>query len=365
MSSIDIVQLGKTYGDVTALADITLHVEHGELLTILGPSGSGKTTILAIIAGLAHPTSGLVRIGNRDVTWLSAAKRNIGLVFQSYALFPHMNIYDNVAFPLAVRKLPAADIAERVAQVLGLLRLSGFEKRKPNELSGGQQQRAALARALVFRPDILLLDEPLGALDRKLREEVQVELRQLQRSLGITTILVTHDQQEALSLSDRIVVLADGRLQQVGAPEEVYLKPKNRFVADFLGTANFLDGILENRGGSLVIRLEGGGVIPCPPDAATHDGAVVAIVRPERVQLSPAGQDGPRQGGLTAEIVERVYLGQSFRYQLRTGAGRQVTAVVADRGVRFSRGETVAVSWLPQDVWIIAREDEPCAQLVA
>ena len=358
MSSIDLLRLGKTYGDVAALSDISLHVGHGELLTVLGPSGSGKSTLLAIIAGLTNPTSGSISIGNRDVTWLPAAKRNIGLVFQSYALFPHMNIYGNVAFPLVVRKIPANEIAERVAHVLRLLRLSGFERRRPGELSGGQQQRAALARALVFRPDILLLDEPLGALDRKLREEVQIELRQLQRSLGITTILVTHDQQEALSLSDRIVVLADGRLQQVGTPEEVYLKPKNTFVADFLGTANFLDGVLETHAGQRVLRLDGGAVLPCPSDIHV-DRDVVAIVRPERVQISPADEVG-----LSAEITECIYLGQSFRYQLRTGTGRNVTAVVADKGVKFSRGDKVALRWGPQDVWVVPR-DQTEAQGVA
>jgi ABC-type Fe3+/spermidine/putrescine transport system ATPase subunit len=350
MSSIDLVNLGKTYGDVTALAEISMHVGHGELVTILGPSGSGKSTLLAIIAGLTMPTYGSVSIGSRDVTWLSASKRNIGLVFQSYALFPHMSIYDNVAFPLTVRKCAGEEIRERVAHVLGLLRLTGFERRRPSELSGGQQQRAALARALVFRPDILLLDEPLGALDRKLREEVQIELRQLQRSLGITTLLVTHDQQEALSLSDRIVVLADGQLQQAGTPEAVYLKPQNAFVADFLGTANFLDGVLEKRSGETVVRLDDGAVLPCPSEIHL-DREVVAIVRPERIQIS-----APGDGGLPAEITECVYLGQSFRYQLKTGAGRHVTAVMADNGIRFARGDRVALSWGPQDVWVIARD---------
>jgi spermidine/putrescine ABC transporter ATP-binding subunit len=358
MSSINLVRLGKTYNDVVALSDISLHVDSGELLTVLGPSGSGKSTLLSIVAGLSAPTSGSVSIAGRDVTWLPASKRNIGLVFQSYALFPHMNIYDNVAFPLVVRKTSPSEIAARVAQVLGLLRLSGFERRKPSELSGGQQQRAALARALVFRPDILLLDEPLGALDRKLREDVQIELRQLQRSLGITTILVTHDQQEALSLSDRIVVLADGRLQQVGTPEEVYLKPKTTFVADFLGTANFLDGVLENHAGQTMLRLDGGTVLPCPSDIRV-DQDVVAIVRPERVQISPAEEDG-----LSAEITERVYLGQSIRYQLRTGTGRSVTAVIADKGMNFSRGDKVALRWGPQDVWVVPRDREG-AQAVA
>jgi ABC-type Fe3+/spermidine/putrescine transport system ATPase subunit len=198
-----------------------------------------------MIAGLTSPSSGRIDIGGRDVTWLPAARRNVGLEIQSYALFPHMSVYDNVAFPLSVRAQDKTETRRRVAEALRLVRLAGFERRRPSQLSGGQQQRVALARAFVFEPEILLLDEPLGALDRKLREQLQVELRQLQRSLGITTVLVTHDQEEALSLSDRIVVLDEGRVQQVATPEDAYLKPSNRFVADFLGTANLFEGVVQ------------------------------------------------------------------------------------------------------------------------
>ena len=251
MSTIDLIDVAKRYGPVTAVEDVQLHVDEGELVTVLGPSGSGKTTLLTMIAGLAGPSAGRIDIGGRDVTWLPAAKRNVGLVFQSYALFPHMSVHDNVAFPLSVRRLGRAEIDRRVAEALRLVRLAGFERRRPAQLSGGQQQRVALARAFVFEPEILLLDEPLGALDRKLREQLQVELRQLQRSLGITTILVTHDQEEALSLSDRIVVLDDGRVQQIGTPEDAYLKPRNRFVADFLGAANLFEGVLLRDGRGL------------------------------------------------------------------------------------------------------------------
>ena len=220
----------------------------GEFVTILGPSGSGKTTLLSLIAGLNRPTAGRIFIGGRDVTDAPAQQRNIGLVFQSYALFPHMTVLENVLFPLGVRKIGGAAARSQALDALKLVRLDGLQDRRPSQLSGGQQQRVALARAIVFKPDILLLDEPLGALDRKLREELQVELKQLQRTLGVTTLLVTHDQEEALSLSDRIMVLDKGRTQQVAAPAEAYLRPANRFVAEFLGIANFV-GLADGRTG--------------------------------------------------------------------------------------------------------------------
>ena len=244
MSDIRLEGVSKRYGAVAAADDVDLSVAQGEFVTILGPSGSGKTTLLSLIAGLNRPTAGRIFIGGRDVTDAPAQQRNIGLVFQSYALFPHMTVLENVLFPLGVRKINGAAARSQALDALRLVRLDGLQDRRPSQLSGGQQQRVALARAIVFKPDILLLDEPLGALDRKLREELQVELKQLQRTLGVTTLLVTHDQEEALSLSDRIMVLDKGRTQQVAAPAEAYLKPANRFVAEFLGIANFvgLDG---------------------------------------------------------------------------------------------------------------------------
>ena len=257
--------MSKRYGAVAAADEVDLAVAQGEFVTILGPSGSGKTTLLSLIAGLNRPTAGRIFIGGRDVTDAPAQERNIGLVFQSYALFPHMTVLENVLFPLGVRKINGAAARSQALEALKLVRLDGLQDRRPSQLSGGQQQRVALARAIVFKPDILLLDEPLGALDRKLREELQVELKQLQRTLGVTTILVTHDQEEALSLSDRIMVLDKGRTQQVAAPAEAYLRPANRFVAEFLGIANF-------------VGLDGGGT---------------GLVRPERVRLAPAGERRP------------------------------------------------------------------------
>ena len=346
MSSIQLQSVSRHYGAVAAVDDVSLDVEQGEFVTILGPSGSGKTTVLTMIAGLNQPSAGSIHIGGRDVTALPASQRNIGLVFQSYALFPHMNVFDNVAFPLSVRKVGAAETRRRVGEALARVRLDGFERRKPGQLSGGQQQRVALARAIVFMPDILLLDEPLGALDRKLREEVQVELRRLQRDLGITTILVTHVQEEALSLSDRIVVLDRGRVQQTAAPQDAYLRPSNRFVADFLGTANFLEGHVGPDRRS--IRLDGGQVMPCGAPRLPEGARVTAILRPERVALAP----GDAGGILPATISEAVYLGQSVRYHVETPAGPMVAVAPGGRG-GFAAGARVRASWQPEDVWII------------
>src|SRR6266404_7643677 len=237
MSDIRLEGVTKRYGAFAAADNVDLAVSQGEFVTILGPSGSGKTTLLSLIAGLNRPTAGRIFIGGRDVTDATAQERNIGLVFQSYALFPHMTALENVLFPLGVRGIGGAEARERAIDALKLVQLQGLGDRRPSQLSGGQQQRVALARAVVFKPDILLLDEPLGALDRKLREEVRGEIHQLQRRLGITTIMVTHDQDEALSLSDRIVVLQGGRVQQIDTPINAYHRPNSRFVADFLGLA--------------------------------------------------------------------------------------------------------------------------------
>jgi putative spermidine/putrescine transport system ATP-binding protein len=323
MSDIRLEGVSKRYGTVAAADNVDLSVAQGEFVTILGPSGSGKTTLLSLIAGLNRPTSGRIFIGGRDVTEAPAQERNIGLVFQSYALFPHMTVLDNVLFPLGVRRITGAPARERALEALKLVRLDGLQDRRPSQLSGGQQQRVALARAVVFKPDILLLDEPLGALDRKLREELQVELKQLQRTLGVTTLLVTHDQEEALSLSDRIMVLNHGKTQQVAAPAEAYLKPANRFVAEFLGIANFI-GL---------------------------DGGRTALVRPERVRLEGAGVNG----GRPAKVIEAIYLGQMVRYHLQLDEGAApMVAAMPFVGRAYEAGEKVSVSWDAADLWPVA-----------
>ena len=318
MTDIRLEGISKHYGAFKAADNVDLAVAQGEFVTILGPSGSGKTTLLSLIAGLAQPTGGRILIGGRDVTGSSPQQRNVGLVFQSYALFPHMSVFDNVAFPLRVRKTAGDALKKKVMAALELVQLDGLAGRRPAQLSGGQQQRVALARAFVFEPDILLLDEPLGALDRKLREELQVELKQLQRRLGVTTILVTHDQEEALSLSDRVMVLNLGQVQQIAAPQEAYLRPANRFVADFLGIANF---------------------VPLP------DGRE-GVIRPERIRLT-------REGGHPAQVVEAVYLGQAVRYHLTAGE-RSFVASAPFVGQPHAIGETVGLTWDAADVWPVA-----------
>jgi putative spermidine/putrescine transport system ATP-binding protein len=352
MTTIELNQVSRHYGPIRAVDRISLRVETGEYATILGPSGSGKTTMLSLIAGIAAPTAGSILIGGRDVTHLPAAARNVGLVFQSYALFPHMTVFDNVAFPMRVRRTKPAELRRRVEEALALVRLEAFGARKPHQLSGGQQQRVALARAVVFKPDILLLDEPLGALDRKLREEVRGEIHQLQRRLGITTIMVTHDQDEALSLSDRIVVLHGGRVQQIDTPINAYHRPNSRFVADFLGLANFLEGDLERSGGRAAIRLPSGEALPCAAPAEPRSGAVCGVLRPEDVQVA----NGDAGGLLGGRIAEAVFFGESVRYTIALRSGLRVLAHVPGSRSYFSEGAEVHLTWAPDRIWILPQE---------
>nr|WP_192894273.1 ABC transporter ATP-binding protein [Lysinibacillus composti] len=245
MKGIKIDHVSRIFNDNVALADVSLDVKEGEFFSLLGPSGCGKSTLLNIIAGFLEPTDGLVYIGGNNVTDLLPYRRNIGMVFQNYALFPHLTVFENVAYGLKIKKLPRKEIEERVTEALSLVQLSSFAKRRPHQLSGGQQQRVAIARALAIQPSILLLDEPLSNLDAKLRKEMQFELRNIQQRVGITTVLVTHDQEEALSISDRIGILGKGHLQQVGSPLEVYRRPANRFVAEFIGQVNLFEAVAK------------------------------------------------------------------------------------------------------------------------
>ncbi len=350
MTTVEFAEVSKHYGDVRAVDGVSLRVETGEFATILGPSGSGKTTMLSIIAGIAPPTSGAILIGGRDVTNLKAADRNVGLVFQSYALFPHMSVAENVAFPLKVRRVAKAEIAARVKEALALVRLEDYGGRKPSELSGGQQQRVALARAIVFKPDILLLDEPLAALDRKLREEVRAEIHALQRRLGITTLMVTHDQDEALSLSDRIVVLDQGRVQQIDTPFTAYHQPRNRFVAGFLGLANFLEGELQANGTSAVIRLASGERIACGA-ARSANGTVCGLLRPEDIRVSNGSG-----GRVSGKVKESVFFGESVRYAVALDSGFEIIAHVPGSRSKLPEGAHVNLDWEPDQVWLLPGE---------
>jgi ABC-type Fe3+/spermidine/putrescine transport system ATPase subunit len=340
----------KRFGAVTALAGVDLTVEEGEFLTILGPSGSGKTTLLKAVAGFEVPDEGSVRLGDQDVTVTPARSRNVGMVFQNYALFPHMTVAENVAFPLEMRRLPKPETARRVAEALALVELEGYGARLPRQLSGGQQQRVALARAVVFGPALLLLDEPFGALDRKLREQLQLEVRRLQRRLRLTTLFITHDQEEALIMSDRIAVMDRGLIQQIGTPSEVYDRPASRFVADFVGESNLLEGTVQDG----LLHLPGFGALS-PPEAAAP-GPALALLRPEALRLGEDATQLPQR--TEAVVVETVFLGLSVKYRLRTDAGADLLARLplrASAGPVAAEGARVAVGFAAQDVHVVPR----------
>ena len=311
MARLQLTGLTKTYGDFHAVAGVDLDIRQGELVVLLGPSGCGKTTTLRMIAGFIAPTAGEIRLGGNDITRQPPWRRNTGLVFQSYALFPHLSVADNVAFGLRMRKLPQPKIATKLTEVLRLVRLEGLANRLPRELSGGQQQRVALARALVIEPDILLLDEPLSNLDAKLRHEVRVEIRELQKELGLTTVMVTHDQEEALTMADRLVVMSNGQVQQVGSQRELYENPANTFVAGFVGRTNFLHGRVEGPG---IFRTESGLGICCDESAAAN-GRTLAL-RPERLSLATAPLAGA-ENCFPGTVEFASYLGGILEYYVR------------------------------------------------
>ena len=330
----------KRYGAVVALGGVSLSVAAGEFLTILGPSGSGKTTLLKVVAGFEFPDAGRVTVGGADITDVSPAKRNIGMVFQNYALFPHMSVARNIAFPLQMRGVPRSEIERRVVQAMALVELRGYGERLPSQLSGGQQQRVALARAVVFDPTLLLLDEPFGALDRKLRESMQLEVRRLQRRLGLTTVFITHDQEEALVLSDRIAVMDGGVIRQIGAPDEIYDRPADAFVAQFIGESNLLvgeiaapDRVLLDGGTSVTVRGLGGG-----------RGRVRLLVRPEKMAIDSA------TNRFTGTVVEAVYLGEAHKLRVRVAEGVELMV----RGHHaMSAGASVTVGFAPEDAHVI------------
>src|SRR5262249_35458788 len=315
-SSLNLVELRKTFGRTIAVDGVSLTVEPGEFLTLLGPSGSGKTTTLMTIAGFESPDSGEVRLNGRDITGLAPYQRGIGVVFQNYALFPHMTVFENVAFSLRMRDVARSEIGRRVSETLGLVRLSGFEGRYPRQLSGGQQQRIALARALVFEPAVLLLDEPLGALDRLLREHMQLELRRIHQSLGTTMIYVTHDQEEALVLSDRIAIMNNGRIMQLGTPAQVYEAPASRFVAGFLGESNFFRGKLlavEDGDGEVLVsglKLR----VQCRSTVLSNE-EVEFTIRPEKIRLDEA--EGAGIDTHRGVIEDVIYSGERIKYLVR------------------------------------------------
>jgi putative spermidine/putrescine transport system ATP-binding protein len=339
-AGLSLTGIRKSYGPVPVLHGLDLEVRPGELMTLLGPSGSGKTTLLKVIAGFEQLGAGRVALGGADITELRAAKRDIGMVFQNYALFPHMTVRGNVAFPLEMRRLGRGEIARRVEAALALVNLADFGERLPRQLSGGQQQRVALARAVVFEPQLLLLDEPFGALDRKLRETMQLEVRSLQRRLGITTIFITHDQDEALIMSDRIAVMNAGRIEQLGVPTEVYERPATAFVAGFLGESNLYPGVVAAEGRLL---LDNG--LHLPARTALPAGTRIgAMIRPERVTEAASGE-----GVLEGRVVEAVYLGVAWKYRLALPGGTEIL-------LRTRRSEAIVEVGAPMRVRLAASD---------
>jgi spermidine/putrescine transport system ATP-binding protein len=344
----------KQFGDVKAVDDLSLSFDRGGFVALLGPSGCGKTTTLRMIGGFEEPTAGTVYLGEQDVTGLPPYKREVNTVFQNYALFPHMSIYDNVAFGIRQRGASRQEVAKQVPEMLELVQLAGFEKRKPTQLSGGQAQRVALARALINKPRVLLLDEPLGALDLKLRKQMQIELKRIQTEVNITFIHVTHDQEEAMTMADRIAVMNQGRIDQIGPPVELYEQPKTAFVAGFLGVSNMVAATVENGG---QVRL-GDGTSASVPAALLKDAPpnVRIGVRPEKVRLLPASDPAESGANRLAGTVRDVsYIGVSTQYIIDTPAGDELVAIVQNAGGarHLQRGESVQLLWDPEHTFVI------------
>jgi spermidine/putrescine ABC transporter ATP-binding subunit len=338
--------LSKRFGDVVAVDSINLEIAGGEFLTLLGPSGSGKTTTLMMIAGFTEPSEGRIWLGSQPVDMLPSYRRGFGMVFQNYALFPHMTAADNIGFPLKMRGISGRERARRIEEALELVRLPGFGGRYPNQLSGGQQQRVALARALVYNPPVLLMDEPLGALDKKLREEMQLEIKRIQEQLGITAIYVTHDQEEALVMSDRIAVMNLGKIEQIDAPGRIYEQPATRFVADFIGESNIIpltapatDGLLHSVVGPLRIAHDG----------RATGAATGLVVRPEKIRF--AADEPGLDNVLTGAVVEIVYAGDATKYRVRVADELALTVKRQNRAGQspFAAGDTVEIGWRAAD----------------
>lgn len=342
---IELRHISKVYSDngFKAVDDFNLEVKRGEFVTFLGPSGCGKTTTLRMIAGFEMPTSGEILLNGEDISQLPANKRPINTVFQRYALFPHMNIYDNIAFGLKLKKLPKEEIRKKVKRVLDIVDLEGFENRKISTLSGGQQQRIAIARALVNEPEILMLDEPLGALDLKMRQEMQIELKHMHDELGITFIYVTHDQEEALTMSDKIVVLSEGRIQQIGTPEDIYNEPQNAFVADFIGESNIFKGIMT---GHMKVRFCGGEFIGM--DDVAEGTLVDVVVRPEDVIITK-----PEDGIVEGEVVSVIFKGMHYEVTVESGKYEMVIRTTKC----YSVGERIGMKLEPDGIHIMLAED--------
>jgi spermidine/putrescine transport system ATP-binding protein len=346
---LHLINLVKSWADFTAVDDLTLTIPAGSFFALLGPSGCGKTTTLRMVAGLEDPTSGTIKLGDQDITGLKAFKRPVNTVFQSYALFPHMDIYENVAFGL--RRRGVKDVGKQVDDMLALVELGPMARRKPAQLSGGQQQRVAVARALINHPGVLLLDEPLGALDLKLRRQMQIELKRIQTDVGTTFVHVTHDQEEAMTMADTVAVMNKGRIEQMGDPVDIYDLPRTLFVANFLGQSNTVTGTVDGRsGGDLVVKVDGQ-TFTVPPERSTRDsGPIILGVRPEKLRADKVGADIPEgDNRVTGRVTDASFTGVSTQYMVRTpwGAEWMVFEQNRDLGERFYTGDEIVMHWKP------------------
>jgi spermidine/putrescine ABC transporter ATP-binding subunit len=353
---LTLTRLTKRYPGTTAVDAIDLDVGSGEFVTLLGPSGSGKTTTLMMVAGFTPPSEGEIAMDDRPITGMAPEHRNIGVVFQNYALFPHMRVFDNVAFPLRMRRRPKGETRTRVERALDMVHLAGLGGRLPRQLSGGQQQRVALARALVFDPGLLLMDEPLGALDRNLREQMKLEIKRIHHDVGVTVLYVTHDQEEALTMSDRVALMDRGRIAQLGSAEDLYERPASRFVAEFIGESNLLDGRVESAdGGTVFVHDRGVRLRVAPGPQAPRPGEPYTLmVRPEKIALGPAGAD-PIEEGLAGAVDEVVYVGEFTRYRVRVAPGVVIGVKTANTHAVFRAkpGDPVRLRWAATDAYLV------------
>ena len=349
-SIVSLQHVEKWFGENHVVKDMNLEIAKGEFLTLLGPSGCGKTTTLRMIAGFESATGGTIMVQGERVEDKEPYQRDVNTVFQNYSLFPHMSVYQNVAYGLTIKKVPKEEIRERVTEMLELVQMSGFEKRKPDELSGGQKQRVAIARALINRPRVLLLDEPLGALDLKLRKQMQIELKRLQKKLGITFVYVTHDQEEAMTMSDRIAVMKDGVIEQIDEPARIYQQPATRFVADFIGESNIFEGkVTEVRENLLTIDLAEGRVLASGRGFCAGDRVYVSV-RPEHLLASLTRQEG---FSLLADVTDSVYMGTLTKVILRTGEGSEIKYSRFEENRELTEGSRVFVYWAPEKAVVI------------
>jgi putative spermidine/putrescine transport system ATP-binding protein len=353
---MDVVELRKSYGGPDVVCSVSFSVPQGEFITLLGPSGSGKTTTLMMVAGFEQPSSGDIRIGGRSIVTVPPQRRNLGIVFQNYALFPHMSVVDNVMFPLRMRRIASSQARASAMDMLGKVGLEGFGERLPRQLSGGQQQRVALARALVFEPDVLLLDEPLGALDRRLRESLQVEIKAIQHRLGVSVLFVTHDQEEAMTMSDRVAVMNAGRIVQMGTPADVYRAPADTFVASFLGETNLIPCIVrarEHRGRAIVAY--GDGTVGGAHSRTVESGPAVASIRPERMMLLSG--DASADNVVDGVVDTVVFAGAWIRYTVRALGMDIVVRCLDSSAPPYARGESVRLGWSADDAQVVLPAD--------